>query len=294
MTTQNQPVLNVTRGPVSAPSYPLLGEVIWWVVSGVMISREDLIDLFEVQGFPTDVIPKKIRVRSQVLRTLDSLAEDGFIRRIVEDPERSVFVLVGEEVDSDRETANYQIEETFIYQKKTEKLVANSYFIQRKIDELMEKFANSFLSSDIRLMIKGLSEKAAINASALRKEGGMYFVPDQNRNGVDRLARLLEAFGGGSYLGRLEIPTNSSNKSMVARSYMDEFKGEIEQAKKTIAALREAGNFRDSTLTKRMEELMQIQQNAKVYMTMLDLDRTAMDDAVKDVEDDILALMTRK
>lgn len=268
----------------------VLGESIWWSVKNVMLSKADLKAKLLAHGFSEGYMPKKKRVRSCVLQTLKDMEAEGFFRRIVEHPEYAVFVRVDESIDQAAETANYDAAVKFRYDKKKETLTSSDPALQDDIDAYMALYADSFLTNEIRTVIGNIAYSKELNAFPLRAEGGFYFVPHENLDALDRLEKLINSLADGCYLGRLAIPETDQAKGVVAKSYVDDFRAEIASAKAEIQKLKDVGTYRDSTLQKKLEALLEVQQNSQIYLQMLNIDKKEIEQSIKALEGDIMSL----
>ncbi len=274
--------------------FAVLGEYVWWTVKGVMVSRADLTALMVRHGLDITHIPRKIRARTQVLRTLTEMVEDGFLRRIVEEPEHTIFVMVDETVYRSQESASYQISETFRYDKAAGTLTATNPYMQSRIDALMVKYAGSFLTHDLRQIIKDVVFSDAVKGFAARSDGGVYFVPDTTRGTLDRLAAMVSDLGPGCNLARTLLPAIPDNVATVGASYMDAFDAEVATAKAQIETLKAAGTARDSTIDKKLASLLELRQNAGAYTVMLSLDAARVDTELAALEASIMDLMLNR
>lgn len=278
-----------TAGAESA-GLKILGESIWWSIREVMITKDDLRDLLIQHGFAVTYMPKKKRVRSCVVQTLKDMEAEGFFRRIVEHPEYAVFVRVDESIDSAAQTASYDAAVKFRYDKKKETLTSSDPTLQDDIDALMALYADSFLTTEIRTVIGNIAYGKDVNARALRAEGGFYFVPRPNLDALNRLDALVSSLNKQCYLGRLAIPETDAAKETIVKSYLEDFHSEIASARAEIEKLKAVGTYRDSTLDKKLESLLEVQQNAQVYLQMLNIDKKDIEQSIKSLESDIVAL----
>lgn len=289
--TQTQ--LAVLKGGAAAAEshgFKILGETIWWRIKNVVIARDDLLALLDKHGLDKGYVPKAIRVRSAVLRTLDALAEDGLLERIIEDPEFTVFQWSDRNVDKDRERAEYREKVVFKYWKKEARLEASEPLLQTVVDALMIKYGEAFLTQDVRGALTNLLYSKHGMAFSLKEEGGIYFVPDEHRDFVDRLQALIKDLGPQCNLRRLAIPNTPESQEEVGASYVDSFMRDIATLRGEIAKLEAAGTYRNDTLDKKRALLMDAYERAKVYMQMVSIDAKDIGQQVNALEQEILSM----
>lgn len=270
--------------------FQVLGEIITWRLCGVSITIPELRMLCEAHNLPLHRVPKKIQTRSQVVRTLAELEENGFIRKINDDAVKAVYVLVAEQVDRTTDTATYNVEIKFEHSKKQETLTASDPNLQDTIDALMAKYKDKCLTRDVRAMITDMVSDA--HAIRLRPEGGMYLIPRDNLDFAQNLDDLIKNLSLESYLTRFAIPDTVEHQTNARRSFVEDFKREYESFMLEISKLADNEHTRDSTVSKKIDILIDLQKKANMYNDMVGLDMSVINGMTSKIQAKIAELMT--
>lgn len=256
-----------------APNMPLLGRLVTWSIGGIALRREELVQHCEAAGLDTRQLPTRIQTRSAVIRTIDRLEGDGFVRRILEEPDRAVFVLVSEAIDRTREDARYQVERRFEYDKRGKRVVCDDPGTQAQIDALMEHFGECFLPTDVRrFVVEAVRDAGAVS---LRPKGGVYFVAEPKLAVVDALAKFIDALGTGSSLLALNVPKSPSDMASMVRAFEAEAMGDLEALAAELADLEaDPAKVRASTWGKRLDAFKRERDKVNLYATLLETEAT--------------------
>lgn len=271
-----------------------LGELIWWNLKPGLVEVDKVKGLAEGLGLPLDAIPKKVRLRTQIHRALNELADDGFLRRIIEEKEKSVFVLVGEDIDEAREDAYYQVEDRFTYYKKDSRITCDNPSTQVRLDALLKKYEGCFTKRDICIIVCRMIDSDVINGVAIKSGSGIYFTPASSAAHVDNLSAFVSSVTDEGSLSRMSIQRTKANVEEVKASYLDNFQAEVNRTKEKIAALKEGDKYRKSTMVKELEDLLQFSARSRMYSQMLEIDRKDMNKKIDEVEEMIRSMMIGK
>lgn len=269
---------------LSAPTrMPLLGKVVSWSLGGIELTRDELVRRWVAAGLDERKIPSGIRPRSCVLRTLEELEVKGFTRRIVENPQEAVWVLVDEKIDTANADVEFSIEERLIFDKKTKSLRVSDAHYQPTVDALMERFAVSFLTADVRALI--LDEIKAAGALTLRDNGGIYFLPPQRFELVSKLAAFIEALGPSCSMLLLNVPETQNDVQAIFRAFETEFIGDMESLGKDLDELAADGDkVRASTWLRRLQEFKSHKVKAEMFAELLTIESTRYTARVAELE----------
>lgn len=267
-----------------------LGESIWWSLKNIVIGRDELIRLMDKHQLDTAFVPKTLRTRSAVLRTLDGLADDGLLEKIVEHPDYTVFQWSDRNVDQQVKTATYDFKVRFTYHKKSGLLEASEPALQPNIDQLMAYYGTAFMTNDVRAALTNLLYSKHGLAFPLRAEGGFYFVPDSQRDFVNHLSDFIHEVSATSSMGRLAIPATEEAKTQVGKSYVEDFHRELASTRVELAKLKEVDAYRNETVDKKLAALVQMKDQAELYLQMVNIDKKDIEAAAKSVEDEIMAM----
>lgn len=227
MTTDNN--FNVTQ---ILPKDEVYGYNAAWKISKMIIELPELRQRFDDCDLDSSVLPKKIQVRSTVIRALADLEADGFIRRVQELETRTeaVFILAGEVIDTvnGKVRVEFPVEQTFTYNKGAGIVACEDPAIQTKVADLMHKHSTAMMPRNISLAVKSLVKRAG----SVSWFPGVHFVPVAQTEVLDKLQKLFDTFGGAADLTLFSVPstgkTGSQNASQLLRSFEKEYISELE------------------------------------------------------------------
>lgn len=235
-----------------APAFPVLGELITCLrLKGVMITKGDLIARLEKFNLPTNQVPKKVQTRSQVLRTLAELVDSGFVTKKSDDAVRAVYVWVDDSVSKSvdeltKGDAFGRVEMTFEHHKRHETLTASDPAYQPLIDNLMSTYADKFITVDVRhMLIDMLNDHHSV---LMRPEGGVYLIPDVNKQFATNLVGFVESLGPECYMSTFTIPDTADHQVNAAKSFTEQFRAEYANRMAEIAKYKENGNTREGKI----------------------------------------------
>lgn len=272
------------RSQLAAPTYfPLLGTVVAWNIGQIAISRPELIQKVTDAGLDERHVPKAIRTRSCLLRTLNDLVAEGFLRCIVEEPDRAVFVMVSEAVDVQRLDVQFKIETTITYHKDLKQVTCDDPGTQARVDQLMEHYATAFMPSDVRRFV--LDVIKAAGALTLRDRGGVYFVPAPKIEVVRALDAFIQALGPSCSLMALNVPETPDDVGHVFRAFESEIIGELDELAREVATLEGDGDrVRPSTWLKRMQVFQAKREKAAMFADLLSVEADRFVNRIVDLE----------
>jgi hypothetical protein len=240
--------------------------VIYGATSTRDATYEEAKAAIERHGLITDELkePTPFRAYSRAMQARET--KDLRARNAVNDPARSVTLLIREHHEIGTESFEYAPEDRAEFDKKARRLVVRG---QQK-DAIETDFAHysaSVIGDDIRHMTKRAIEKldgVSLRGSVdVRDAGGVYFVPVQHREQLQALINVLEDLHIG-YLRAYGVVRGSSEELQVAMSaeaYVEKQVGDVVHAIKDVKA-------RVSAVEKHKAELSRLQQILKNYAEM--------------------------
>ena len=290
---------------------------------------------------------------------LDTLQKEGVFHPVLEDDERSVMCWVTHEVDPSDEKVTFQTERKFTYWKEDGRVLANdpdrlfelreifqvlpagdpsAQFIeqeiaeleeqvretQRRLDDLMQHFAEVMQPSDIRAFLTKCIDAAS--GIPMRGRGGVYIVARPMFDIVESMQIFLSLIdiSGGSTLkiiNVLDVPKladslkamaenlgidstdlmavldmakekldNSDDIETIFSSFEGHFMGEIDKLQEELDGFRKAGrSTREQTLLDRMQMLSGLADQAEMFAKLLSFESQKYLDKVREVEDNLQA-----
>ena len=278
------PDQNALLARLSAPTrMPLLGKIISWSLGGLELTRADLARRWTTAGLDDRRIPAGIRARSCALRTLEELEVKGFTRRIVENPQEAVWVLVDEEIDASTADVRFAVDQKLVYDKKAKTLRVSDPHFQPTVDALMERFATTFQTADVRAMV--LDQVKDAGALTLRDNGGIYFMPPARFEVVEQLAAFVGALGPSCSMLVLNVPETQNDVRQIFRAFEAEFLGDMDALGRELDALNAEGDrVRPATWLRRLQAFQAQREKALMFGDLLQVEATRYTARVADLE----------
>src|SRR5882672_1067925 len=209
---------------------PLIGFTVLWRLEGIRVSHPDLEQALQSAGFekylpdlPTPRVALRralaewIKTKQRTARTLqfqlgdEDQEENGGGRRrtLIRVIDRAgsdhlVYALVAEDVDFSALGLSYGTALRILLNKKTGEMICTTDAegeidaqreTQQVTDELMpywRQYRDLFIARDLSQMVREII--GGMNAVSLRQAGGVYFVPESERDALFRLRQLRICF----------------------------------------------------------------------------------------------------
>lgn len=283
---------NVTR---ILPKDEVYGYNAAWTISNLIVELPELRQRFEDCGLDSSVLPKKIQVRSTVIRALADLEADGFIRRVkdLESRTEAVFILAGEVIDTanGKVRVEFPVEQTFTYNKDAGIVVCEDPTIQAKVASLMNKHSTAMMPRNISSAVKALMKRAG----SISWYKGVHFVPAANTEILDQIQKLFDTFGSSADLTLFSVPstgqTGTQNASQLMKSFEKEYISELEEMIQDVDDLTESAADADrkkSVPTKswltRLDAFRLQKKKAQMFAEMLNFKAEEYTERIADAE----------
>lgn len=243
-----------------------LGVVMTFGLNGYSTDTHNLGLLFDQAGLDTALIKTQRRERANVVRAMRELEVSGFVRNIVEAPDRAVFVLVDEEVTGDDPV--YTVADRIVYDKAGKTVTCGSPGLQAKVDALLAQVRDGQSTSDIRQALVAALDKA--HAVRLRPDGGAYFVLDASTDTCDNIATFVRGVGGWATLLPV-VRTDASRAELfqaMERHMLEELA--LVEAEVQRAALRNGnGKVRPTTWDGLQRDVERVRCSLDLYLDNL-------------------------
>lgn len=243
-----------------------LGVVMTFGLNGYSTDTHSLGLLFDQAGLDTGLIKTQRRERANVARAMRELEVSGFIRTILEAPDRAVFVLVDETVTN--EDPVYTVADRITYDKVGKTVTCGSPGLQAKVDALLAQVRGGQTTSDIRQALVAALDRA--NAVRLRPDGGAYFVLDVSKETCDNIATFVRGVGGWATLLPV-VRTDASRSELfqaMERHMLEELA--LVEAEVQRAALRNAnGGVRPATWEGLQQNVERVRASMELYLDHL-------------------------
>ena len=300
----------------------LLGYVVNWRLMNIRVQEGDLKTALDRAGFsnhlPTLPTPRKAlrraleawiaeRTQQQTGTPQPTIAshdddenqkETTLIRVINKaGAEHLVFGIVSENVDFNKLGLSYGTQLRILLHKKTGEIVCTtdadgvisaqneSSQVTKEIIPYYNEFRRLFFTDDLSKMVHTIV--TSMNAVSLRKEGGVYFVPQAERHQIELAKDLIASLPTSAlhkpYLLAIPVINNDGAKADVAlaihHGFLDELKALAADLDRFAQA--EPGSVRSETISNRLLQYQYVKEKVGMYATLLSMQQ---DDIVRGLE----------
>ncbi len=261
------------------------GEIVTWQASNEPCSHRKLLDALSGADLPTNVA-REFLPRNAFQRALRQLTENRIIEPLpdgeTEDTIKFQFTKksLEEDLGGDKKIS-YDFETFLLLDKKTGNVSCDVPELKRRAEEELERCMEVRTASDITAIVQRLFERSEDGKSTgelrlfpVRRQGGVYFVPEEHTEFADKIGRFLTALSGtfDRYLIAKGSPkTDASVRTAVADGLDDVIK-------EHFAAIEAFG---DTTAPATMERLA---DKIKVTRHKIESYTTYLDDKKADLQ----------
>ena len=303
----------------------LLGYVVNWRLMNIRIQEPDLKTALERAGF-SNHLPALPTPRKALRRALEAwIAErtqqqtgtppqpvttnasdeddenqkETTLIRVINKAgaEHLVFGIVSENVDFNKLGLSYGTQLRILLHKKTGEILCTteadgvisaqneSTQVTTEIIPYYNEFRHLYFTDDLSKMVHAIV--TSMNAVSLRKEGGVYFVPQAERHQIelakDLIASLPTSAVHQPYLLAIPVINSEGAKADVAlaihHGFLDELKALAADLDRFAQA--EPGSVRSETISNRLVQYQYVKEKVGMYATLLSMQQ---DDIVRGLE----------
>jgi uncharacterized protein DUF6744 len=326
--SQTNPINSLAAVEASTAQIPLVGYTVLWRLHGLRVKHDQLKDALDRAGFlqfltdpPTPrkslrralqawVISRARTARAQqvIAQQANSDEAQRTLIRVINraGSEYIVFALVMEDVDYKALGLKYATDLRIQLHKKTGDMICTtqttgqieSYHESQQVaaelkpfwDEFRELHVATDLSETIRRIIDSLQ------ATALRRSGGVYFVLEGKGNELGRLRQMVTGLpyhGDQPFVCAFGVPDIHETKTQMTQvlhaGMLDEIGGLRSDLRRLIA---EGTNVREETVVTRLAEYQSVRAKAIVYADLLGLKLDRMHTEIAELETQAKKLLT--
>jgi len=317
----------------STTQLPLIGFTVLWRLEGFRVSHLDLEQALQAAGFekylpdpPTPRVAVRralaewIKTKQRTARTLqlqlgdvDQEENDGGRRRTLirvidrAGSEHLVYALVAEDVDFSALGLSYGTALRILLNKKTGEMICTTDAegvidaqreSQQLTDELMpywRKYRDLFIARDLSEMVREIID--GMNAVSLRQAGGVYFVPESERDSLLRLRQLIAGIphvaGSESFVCALGVPDAAEAKRGLSKAVHAGLLDEINSLRGDLGRLSESGDrLREKTVAHRLVIYKQLKAKAEIYQELLGMRQDEVRAGIAGLEREALNLIS--
>ena len=303
----------------------LLGYVVNWRLMNIRIQEPDLKTALERAGF-SNHLPALPTPRKALRRALEAwIAErtqqqtgtppqpvttnasdeddenqkETTLIRVINKAgaEHLVFGIVSENVDFNKLGLSYGTQLRILLHKKTGEILCTteadgvisaqneSTQVTTEIIPYYNEFRHLYFTDDLSKMVHAIV--TSMNAVSLRKEGGVYFVPQAERHQIELAKELIASLPTSAvhqpYLLAIPVINSEGAKADVAlaihHGFLDELKALAADLDRFAQA--EPGSVRSETISNRLVQYQYVKEKVGMYATLLSMQQ---DDIVRGLE----------
>jgi hypothetical protein len=209
-------------------------------------------------------VPTPSRAFARAMKARE--AKDLRARKAVNDPEKSVTLLIRERHEAGTENFDYAQEDRAEFNKKTQSVIVSG---ERKPAILADyaRYSLVVVGDDVRQMTRNVIEHLdgiSLRGSAdVRDAGGVYFVPVRHRAQLQALSNVLDELGI-AYLRAYGVVRGAAEEMQVAvsaESYVEKQIGDI------VRAIRDV-KLRIGAVERHKKELFRLREILHTYASM--------------------------
>ena len=211
--------------------------------------------------------------------------------------EHLVFGIVSENVDFNKLGLSYGTQLRILLHKKTGEILCTtdaagvisaqneSTQVTNELIPYFNEFRHLFFTEDLSKMVHGIV--TSMNAVSLRKEGGIYFVPNAERQQIELAKELIASLPTTAdeqpYLFALPVTNTEIAKADVALAIHYGFLDELRTMASDLDrfALAEPGTVKPETIANRLLQYKYVKEKVGMYATLLSMQQ---DNIVKGLE----------
>jgi hypothetical protein len=304
----------------STEQIPIVGHTVLWRLHGLRVRHAALKGALDQAGFleflPDPPTPRKalrraleawVAARAQqahATRTLQTqINADEEQRTLIRVINRAgsdhlVFALVTEDVDFKALGLGYATDLRILLEKKTGQMICStdargrieayheSQQVTSELQPYWQEFKDLHIAGDLSEMVRRIID--SLQATALRRNGGVYFIPKGNREKLFRLRETIAALPHGDdqpFVCAFGVPDLQETKAQMVQALHAGMLDEIAGLRADLRRLVEDGtNVREDTVICRLATYQSIRSKAQVYADLLGLRQDAIRSEIGQLE----------
>jgi hypothetical protein len=304
----------------STEQIPIVGHTVLWRLHGLRVQHMALKDALDGAGFleflPDPPTPRKalrraleawVAARAQqahATRTLQKQTQtDEEQRTLIRVINRAgsdhlVFALVTEDIDFRALGLGYATDLRILLEKKTGQMICStnargrieayheSQQVAAELQPYWQEFKDLHIAGDLSEMTRRIID--SLQATALRRNGGVYFIPKGNREKLFRLREAIADLPHGDdqpFVCAFGVPDLQETKTQMVQAIHAGMLDEIAGLRADLRRLAEDGtNVREDTVICRLATYQSIRSKAQVYADLLGLRQDAIRSEIGELE----------
>lgn len=217
-----------------ATEFPVIGNICWWTVHNVNVTRQKLIEILKQSGLD-EKFARSHNYRAAFIRCLKEFEENRIIRLVEENGSELVYQFTAESKVENQEFKLSYNPETVVridkarYRrtKSIDQSISGREDVRQKLIQLFEDKKDRYHSSDVTRLIQRIFRERA-DIVSLREQGGVYFVPSHFTNLLGAVASFVNALDGASF-EFFPLPDAQACRNAVANAVDDEMRVDLKK-----------------------------------------------------------------
>jgi hypothetical protein len=221
--------------------------------------------------------------------------------------EHLVYALVAEDIDFNALGLSYGTALRILLNKKTGEMICTTDAegvidaqreSQQVTDELMpywRQYRDLFIARDLSQTVREIID--GMNAVSLRQAGGVYFVPEGERDALFRLRQLIAGIphttDSGSFVCALGVPDAVEARRGLSRAVHAGLLDEINSLRGDLGRLSESSDrLREKTIAQRLVIYKRLKAKAEMYQDLLGIQQDQVRAGIAGLEREALNLIS--
>ena len=289
-----------------------LGDLYWYSISNQLISREDLQQKFDEANMDHKWLPNPIRISDAFRRATGEIQKkqkrvptsdpttflNFLIREVYYDHKKVQRNIVIEKVDKKGKSLEYNSTSTIIEFNKDD----GSIFItatgskdegEQKAKELayaakdlFDTYSKKYDAQTLRIMVKNILD--SMSPTAVRPNGGVYFVPRNHQDSLDSVVDLVNRLESSEAFA-VPLFDTKSNRGMVNKKLRDDMISAISKCNSIINYV----NPRKAQVADILSEARRVVKTFNEYQSVVNLDLEMLNDSLRELKNLSIAVMQK-
>lgn len=304
----------------STEQIPIVGHTVLWRLHGLRVQHVTLRDALDRAGF-LEFLPDPPTPRKALRRALEAWvaarAQEAHAARILQQQANAdedqrtlirvinragsdhlVFALVTEDIDFKALGLGYATDLRILLEKKTGQMICStdargrieayheSQQVAAELQPYWQEFKDLHIAGDLSEMTRRIID--SLQATALRRNGGVYFIPKGNREKLFRLREVISDLPHGDdqpFVCAFGVPDLQETKAQMVQAIHAGMLDEIAGLRADLRRLTEDGtNVREDTVVCRLATYQSVRSKAQVYADLLGLRQDAIHSEIGELE----------
>lgn len=304
----------------STEQIPIVGHTVLWRLHGLRVQHVTLRDALDRAGF-LEFLPDPPTPRKALRRALEAWvaarAQEAHAARILQQQANAdedqrtlirvinragsdhlVFALVTEDIDFKALGLGYATDLRILLEKKTGQMICStdargrieayheSQQVAAELQPYWQEFKDLHIAGDLSEMTRRIID--SLQATALRRNGGVYFIPKGKRDELFRLREVIADLPHGDdqpFICAFGVPDLQETKTQMVQAIHAGMLDEIAGLRADLRRLTVEGtNVREDTVICRLATYQSIRSKAQVYADLLGLRQDAIRSEIGELE----------